>query len=559
MKIARIIILLLVYIGFYSLYIVGQEQIDKQSIDYLKNQITTERNQLSTAPEARDTYQNGVKAELMEVQIVQDGVNNKREILISDSSNSKTLIFEEFIKLVSNNNKNILAKKHGFEASQANLAKEQDVFEPQIVMSYQEGESHIRYSQSEAFSLFRSEKDEETKQYQTRIESNIPSGASVSFGYTLTATKDKIADTNQEYTSYLGIQIVQPILKNSGMTVRSEIMIAEKGVDVAFQSYRQEMMQIIYEAVNSSFDLYEAWAKYHIQKSSVEIAERILKDNKIRYRLGRMAQTEVFEAEAGLLERRSLEIKARQDLDIAMSNIRTFIADTNASRSIYIDVRKLLEREQSNLNFTESFKKALLLRPDYLLAKLKVEQEDIRILYAKNQRWPQLDLKGSYGLNGLGDSSGKAWDSALSDDYRSWTVGLEFSFPLYGGLYSKNDLLQVNLQKKQALIELKAVEVKLSNLIHSAIQDVQNTRKQGEFYKQAEALNQKLLDIELKKYKAGQSNSRLLLEREKQLNLIKESNLAIQMYHQKAISKLEFAEGLILGKHGMEITQEIKK
>ena len=43
----------------------------------------------------------------------------------------------------------------------------------------------------------------------------------------------------------------------------------------------------------------------------------------------------------------------------------------------------------------------------------KVRQEELRVAYAKNQRLPQLDLKASYGLNGLGSTPGESWDDVL--------------------------------------------------------------------------------------------------------------------------------------------------
>src|SRR5206468_635522 len=72
---------------------------------------------------------------------------------------------------------------------------------------------------------------------------------------------------------------------------------------------------------------------------------------------------------------------------------------------------------------------AFKLHPLYLAQYEKNKQDDIRLAYAKNQRWPQLDLKASYGLNGLGSGFDSAWDSVHSTDFPSWYVGVELRVP----------------------------------------------------------------------------------------------------------------------------------
>ena len=54
------------------------------------------------------------------------------------------------------------------------------------------------------------------------------------------------------------------------------------------------------------------------------------------------------------------------------------------------------------LSYYDSFLAATTLNPDYLGQLKKIASEKLRVAYAKNQRLPQLDLKASYGLNGLG-------------------------------------------------------------------------------------------------------------------------------------------------------------
>src|ERR1041384_3026588 len=65
--------------------------------------------------------------------------------------------------------------------------------------------------------------------------------------------------------------------------------------------------------------------------------------------------------------------------------------------------------------------------PDYLIRQHRLKQDEVRLKYAKNQRMPQLDAKGAYGLNGLGHTIGGSID--MVDDSRApvWSIGLELT------------------------------------------------------------------------------------------------------------------------------------
>ena len=75
-----------------------------------------------------------------------------------------------------------------------------------------------------------------------------------------------------------------------------------------------------------------------------------------------------------------------------------------------IELADRIEINTVERDLTKSLLKAFELRPEYIATRKKIEREKIRVAFAKNQRWPQFDLKGSYGLNGLEDSVGSSWD-----------------------------------------------------------------------------------------------------------------------------------------------------
>ena len=125
-----------------------------------------------------------------------------------------------------------------------------------------------------------------------------------------------------------------------------------------------------------------------------------------------------------------------------------------------------------------------------------------------------MDLKASYGLNGLDTDRSGAWDNMVDEDYYSWSVGVEFRVPLFGDEKSTGELAQVKQRKRKALLEMKAIEVALANAVNTTIRNIKSTTEQAKYSASVADFNSRLLEIELVRLDAGKSNSRLVLEKE---------------------------------------------
>ncbi|MBW1896416.1 MAG: TolC family protein, partial [Deltaproteobacteria bacterium] len=181
-----------------------------------------------------------------------------------------------------------------------------------------------------------------------------------------------------------------------------------------------------------------------------------------------------------------------------------------------------------------------------------LEREDVRVAFFKNQRWPQLDLKSSYGLNGLDNSVGDANGDNVEGDFPSWMVGLELRIPLGGGQKSRSELTIAKNRKQQALLEAKTVEVTVVNSIDTAIRNVHSTLEQVMHYGSVARLNKLLLAAEIARLKEGKSNSRLVLDKEENLHRAKEAAIESLVNYKKALLGLEVAEGSLLLNIGIE-------
>jgi outer membrane protein TolC len=309
-------------------------------------------------------------------------------------------------------------------------------------------------------------------------------------------------------------------------------------------------------ALGACWDLYAAMEKLTIRKSSVQIAQTILEDNRVRFKLGKMAETEVLEAEAGLARRKSQESRARQDVVAAMNRAKTFVSMSDARALLAIDYKSLIEAPRTKPDFDPAVNEAMKNRPEYLAAKMKINREDILIKYAENQRWPQLDLTGSYGLNGLGTSPGNAWSDEVNQDYHTWKVGLTLTIPLLGGLKTKSELAIARQHKHQAILEMKSAETELVNRVDTAVREVMSAYEQVDYSTKAREVYKRLLDVEMVMLGAGRSNSRAVLDKEEDLNSARDTEVDNIAYSRKAEVALALAQGILLKQYDAEVVEE---
>lgn len=481
-------------------------------------------------------------------------------------SNATTdLTLEGFIKRVVERNESIQVKILEVEFNQRRLAAERGTFEPAFftdishISTERQNSLEQRNSQS-GLNFFK----EDNNIYEGGIESLVPSGGRLRLGYTLRELDNNLPvsqfsslrNTNTEYQTFFGLSMAQPLLKGAGLPANlAAIRVAGLSSDLAFQDYRRQMMVMISTAVAAYWELYLAQEQLRFFKDSVATAEKILKDNRARVEAGRGSVLDVMESEAGLALRRSKLGEAEQKLYEAANKILSL------SSATVIDphrrVRAVDDPQVGNeqFSFLDAWKSARDVNPDYLSQQLKAAQENVRLAYAKNQRLPELSLKASYGLNGLGETPGESWDDIQNAGFPSWSIGAEFRMPLTGDIKARNELRAAYLRCHEAKVGLREVETLIANGIDNALNKLRSARNSAQNYQTVMDFYRNLLDSALAQLEVGRIESRKLLDIEANLLDSRNSAAIARVQYQRAVLELELIQGSILKKYNFDLTQ----
>ena len=186
--------------------------------------------------------------------------------------------------------------------------------------------------------------------------------------------------------------------------------------------------------------------------------------------------------------------------------------------------------------------------PVYLANMEAARAADIRLAYAKNQRWPRVDLKASLSYNGLND----AWSSAYTNfDQRTgpdWNIGVAVNIPLLGRA-GKARVAEAKSRKTQALLGIKRAEVQLLSAFDSAMRDLSSAR-------QRMTLVQDSVTAEEKRLASGLTTSYNVATAERDLSQARSRELATLVDVNKAYAQLYALIGTLPEQMQVEVKAE---
>lgn len=480
---------------------------------------------------------------------------------------TKPLKLEEFLRMVIERNETIQAQLFGTESTRQRALAERGVFEPEWVSSASREANKRRNTTEQQRNLGGiGILDERNNRFDSAIEQMLPTGAKIRLGYTLNNFNNNLGPVDpvtglptraDEWQGFAGATLTQPLLKNAWSTSSmAALRIAAINSESAFQEYRRQVMVTLSQAEASYWAVYFAQEQLRFLDESVSVAESILSDSTEKLKAGKGSELEILEAEAGVALRRTKRNEAQQRYSEAMGQLLVFVGQSPRDGiDAYVPTDDPVILVPS-IVYENSWQTAVASNPDYLMQQKKLEEALVRLGFAKNQRLPELNLKASAGLNGLGSSPGDVWDEIGTGDFRSWSIGAEFRLPLGGNIRGRHELEAMRATVIQTQFQLQGMETQIANAISSTVKKVRRTRATIDDYDTMVRFNERLLKTERERLLVGKVEGHRVLEVEAGLFEIKQGMADARVQLRRAIIELYLAEGSTLQRRGMEFTSE---
>jgi len=390
------------------------------------------------------------------------------------------------------------------------------------------------------------------------VQGRITTGAT----YSLELSTDKhesdsIYQTiNPAYLTNPQITVTQPILKGAGINInRSYIVIAQNGKKQSEMEFQNTLMDTITRTKTAYYNYIHAVKAYSIAKLSLKRARNLMRINKARYNKGLISTVDLLETESALVERRKFLITVEGYLKKAEDYLKivTNIVDDPKLWDTAIKTTTKLEVKAHDLDLVRSLESAFAYRPDYEIQQLSLDNTNVLVNLTHNGTLPELDVLGSYGLNGLGDSYGNSFND-IDTSYNDWMLGIKLSVPWGTGDRAKYD--KAKLQKEQALLGLQRLEQNIILDVRDKVREVDVQYRQVKASLLSKKAEKKNYEAQKERYTAGQVSTHDILDYQDKLAQTElDYTKALINYH-IALANLDNAEGMTLVKNDIKIEEK---
>ncbi|HWB04607.1 MAG TPA: TolC family protein [Verrucomicrobiales bacterium] len=398
----------------------------------------------------------------------------------------------------------------------------------------------------------------------TSLETLTPLGSRLSLTASVSELRNNLqqlttggfgATGEREVVTFVGVTLTQPLLKDAGKRIATAaIRVAASETEQAWQDFRRQLMVSLSSAELAYWNVYGATRQVEYSNQSVETARKMANDAKTMKEAGKAAPVELSTAEAGVEERLARVSTARQRLTEATALLAGFCG-ASVAEGFEVATTTPPPPNKVTPDVQSGLAKAYSANPDYLGKLAEKEGEDVRTEFMKNQKLPQLDLKASYGLNGLGTDLTRSTEDITGTDFAAWGVGIEFKMPL-GNREAKNRYAAALAKQKSVETSVSDVRMQIGNAVDNAVQKVITSREALASYYRSIALNQEVLNSRQVDLKEGKSDVRRVLEAEEDLSQAKLAAVSGLILFRQAMLEYELATGQVLENRGISITKD---
>lgn len=362
-----------------------------------------------------------------------------------------------------------------------------------------------------------------------------------------------------EYVAFTGIKLRQPLLKGFGRGANlSALRVARSQLVITDRTRQVAVNNKCVEVLNAFYDLAYAESNVTVKSAALDVARRFLRETERRRELGLLGPVDVAEARVRVSEADEELLRAQdfhRERQLEMVRLLALEPGPDGITPQPTVSADLLAAPPA-LQVTDFYPAALDLRPDYLLAGERIEQEKTRRTAARSERLPQLDVHFSYGLHGLHSSYDDALDTALKGREPQWGAGVSVTIPL-SPREGRAKLAAARLRVRQAELQQTELKRRIALEVENAVRRLEVLGQRLETARSSVAFAAEGLKLEEARLEQGQTSAFSVAELQRRLADAQTRELAARVDLTKAVTELWSVSGRLFEKHGIALAGSI--
>jgi len=375
----------------------------------------------------------------------------------------------------------------------------------------------------------------------TGIRQRLQWGAgtwSLSWDTARTTSNSPINSFDPALQSGFQLAFSQPLLKDRKIdAARQQYIIAKRNRESSELRFRESVVQTVAAVKQAYWTLKATIANVAVQQRSLDLAEELARQNKIRVDAGQIPPLDLVQAEAEIAQRRENLIRANAAVGDAEDGLRRLIMIPSDASFWQVRLDPVEEpTDRGPLpDVDAAVANALNGRYDLARANYELENAATNVEFLGNQKLPDVRLETSYRGSGLGGtqllrtggfpgvitgthdrSFGDALAQAFTPDYPTWSVGVTVSYPL-GRSYEEASLARAQVERRQAAQRIASLQLQAAETVRQAARQVRSTAERVDAARAGATLAQQRFDAEQRRYDVGLSTTFLVTQAQRDL------------------------------------------
>jgi outer membrane protein TolC len=395
--------------------------------------------------------------------------------------------------------------------------------------------------------------------FTTSLGGRLPFGTSYELKSGSTRNENtytEAANFDPEYSSDVRLTVTQPLLKNFGLDVNlAPVNIAKAERAVAKHETEGAIEAVMARVLLACYEVYFAAENVAVKEESIELARSLLEANRKRVDQGRMSAIDVTQAEARLAEAKAERVEARSFYNERQARLRELTQTSYAfgGKSYSFDSLGELLPLPAELGGPESYAPTLLAQnPDFLASVKQAEAEGLRVVFNRNQVYPEVNLRLSAGTSGLENDFGSSYQDFDNRDGVDWGAALVFSMPL-DNRTAKAQLRASKKRENQALLRVKETEIQLLRSLDTAVDNLNASLERRELIAESVRLAEEALKAEETRLANGVTTNNEVLNQQRELSVSQTQALATEVEVHKAWLQLLLLQGVLSEQLGFDM------
>ncbi|MFP6624351.1 MAG: TolC family protein, partial [Myxococcota bacterium] len=414
------------------------------------------------------------------------------------------------------------------------------------------------------------------------IETLLPYlGATLGVGLNVNETRDignPFISQRPVYDSGFTVRGSLPLLKgliwNEPWT---RVKTSAAAYDGSRENFRADLMNVVQFIETAYWDLVAQSQAVRVARKSLETARSLLDQTQTQYEVGVKSRVEVVEAEAGAAAREFDLIRASNRHQKAQDDLIDAVFGTRLTAGSRLSIEPADDPENYvhyDIDTEDAANEALAKRPELAEAQAAIEQQQLKLKFAKNQRLPQLDLRASYGASGrrgegvytesrFGSITGETTGDNVGDTFNDyWTnrggedlqVGAVFSIPL-GNVSARHNVSKSALALRKAKTQLTRLRQDIILQVREEARNLASAQEGIEAAERRRIAAAEQLRAEQVRLEYGESTPFKVLEKEQDLVEAENEKIGALFTYRKSVIDLHRARGTILEARNIVVDQ----